>query len=204
MRWALRAGLALAIVGALVLAEVLSGTRTPKADQVRAAPALPATVLVAPAVSTKQLAGKPAIVHFWASWCGPCTKEAPELAGLSAKLHGRARLIGVDWSDSPSGGAAFVANHHWTFPNLEDHAGRTGVPWGVTGLPTTFLLDAHGRIVKRLTGPQTASGLLARLATQLSPHHAGGGTRTPTAKGHEDLNLARLPVPPHPPAPRRA
>ncbi|MEA2280010.1 MAG: cytochrome c biosis protein CcmG, thiol:disulfide interchange protein DsbE [Solirubrobacteraceae bacterium] len=156
-------GLAIAFVGALILAEVVSGTGTPKAAQRRIAPALPATTLVAPAVTVAQLRGKPAIVHFWASWCGPCTVEAPELAHLAAALHGRARLVGVDWSDSHSGGAAFVAKHGWSFPNLEDPAGRTGGPWGITGLPSTFLLDVRGRIVARLTGPQTAAGLLGRL-----------------------------------------
>jgi thiol-disulfide isomerase/thioredoxin len=151
------------LIGAFVLAEALSPKSTPKADRVRPAPALPTRVLVAPPVTVAQLRGRPAIVHFWASWCGPCTEEAPELQRLSSELPGRASLIGVDWSDSPSGGAAFARRHHWSFPILEDQAGRTGDPWGIQGLPTTFVLDARGRIVKRLTGPQTAAGLLAQL-----------------------------------------
>jgi hypothetical protein len=43
------------------------------------------------------------------------------------------------------------------------HPRRTADPWGIQGLPTTFVLDAQGRIVKRLTGRQTAAGLLAQL-----------------------------------------
>jgi cytochrome c biogenesis protein CcmG, thiol:disulfide interchange protein DsbE len=152
-----------AIVAAVVIAEVVSGKGTPSVDTVRPAPALPQTVLVAPSLRISDLAGRPAIVHFWASWCGPCTKEAPELERLAQQLHGRARLVGVDWSDSRSNASAFIHKHGWTFPILEDDAGRTGTPWGIDGLPTTFLLDRRGRIVKRLTGPQTAAGLLAEL-----------------------------------------
>jgi thiol-disulfide isomerase/thioredoxin len=143
---------------ALIVAEVLSG----KSDttSARAAPALPSEVLVPPRVSLADLRGKPAIIHFWASWCGPCTKEAPELARLPSVLGDRATLVGVDWSDSRSGATEFVRKHGWKFPNLIDDAGHAGTAWEIRGLPATFVLDARGRIVKRLAGPQTIKGLL--------------------------------------------
>lgn len=151
----------LAAVGALVAAEALSGpggqsTRRP-------APALPERVLVPPRPDLAALRGRPAIVHFWASWCGPCRAEASQLAALQRQLHGRAALVGVDWSDSPSGAAAFVRAHHWTFPNVEDRNGEAGAAWRIAGLPTTFIVDREGRIVRRLIGPQTASALLAEV-----------------------------------------
>ncbi len=142
-------------------AEVLSGRGNTAAA--RAAPALPRDVLVGPRVQLADLRGRPAIVHFWASWCGPCTKEAPELARLTSALRGRAAVVGVDWSDSRSGAASFVRKHGWTFPVLVDDAGRAGSAWHIHGLPTTFVLDAKGRIVKQLSGPQTVSGLLGEL-----------------------------------------
>jgi thiol-disulfide isomerase/thioredoxin len=159
-RWVPLALVAAAAV-ALVVAEVVSGRHD--TSTARAAPALPSAVLVPPRVALADLRGKPAIVHFWASWCGPCTEEAPELARLPAVLHGRAALVGVDWSDSRSGAAAFVRKHRWSFPVLVDDAGRAGSAWEIRGLPATFVLDARGRIVKRLAGPQTVSGLLADL-----------------------------------------
>jgi thiol-disulfide isomerase/thioredoxin len=150
--------LAVVLVG-VVAAELLSGTVGP--SQRRAAPALPATVLAGRRVTLASLRGRPAIVHFWASWCGPCEKEAPELAALTARLRGRATLVGVDWSDNASHAAAFVRRHRWSFPNLEDHDGSVGNDYRLAGLPTTFLLDARGRIVKQMTGPETAKALLA-------------------------------------------
>lgn len=148
---------AIAGVGAFVAAEALSGTHAATA---RAAPPLPAKVLEPPAATIAGLHGRPAIVHFWASWCGPCQKEAPELARLGRELHGRATLVGVDYTDAAGSARAFIARHGWRFPILADPSGSTGDAYGLNGLPTTFLVDAHGRIVRRLTGPQTAAGLL--------------------------------------------
>jgi cytochrome c biogenesis protein CcmG, thiol:disulfide interchange protein DsbE len=152
----------LVAVGALVAAEALSGPG--RQSRGRQAPALPTRVLVPPRPDLAALRGRPVIVHFWASWCGPCRTEGAELASLARRLHGRAALVGVDWSDSPSGAAAFVRAQRWTFPDVEDRNGDAGTAWGLAGLPTTFIVDREGRIVRRLVGPQTARALLADVA----------------------------------------
>ena len=152
---------AVACVAAFLAVEALSGTPSARA---RAAPALPSKVLEPPAVTIARLHGRPAIVHFWASWCGPCQKEAAQLARLNRELRGRATLVGVDYTDAAGSARAFVARHGWRFPILADPDGHTGDAYRLSGLPTTFLLDADGRIVRRLTGPQTAAGLLRAVA----------------------------------------
>jgi peroxiredoxin len=70
-------------------------------------------------------------------------------------------LVGVDWSDNQADAARFVRAHHWTFHVLVDSSGEVGNAYGLSGLPTTYLLDRQGRIVRRLIGPQTAAGLLS-------------------------------------------
>jgi cytochrome c biogenesis protein CcmG, thiol:disulfide interchange protein DsbE len=161
MRWRTFFATAATLLVAFLLAVLLGGNASPA--KARLAPALPTQVLVGPRVDIAGLRGRPAIIHFWASWCGPCVKEAPQLARLASELHGRATLVGVDWSDSRSSAASFVRQHQWTFTVLIDSSGEVGSAYGISGLPTTFLLDRHGGIVRRLIGPQTAVGLLASL-----------------------------------------
>src|SRR5438128_6108880 len=128
---------------ALLLAVLVGGNA--RSTKTRLAPALPSRVLVGPRVDIASLSGRPAIIHFWASWCGPCVKEAPQLARLAGELRGHATLVGVDWSDNPTAAASFVHQHHWTFPVLIDSTGDVGNAYGITGLPATFLLDRQGR-----------------------------------------------------------
>src|SRR5713101_4788493 len=89
-----------ALLLAVLLAVLVGGNTGPA--KARPAPALPSRVLVGPRVDIASLRGRPAIIHFWASWCLPCVREAPQLARLAGELHGRARLVGIDWSDSHS------------------------------------------------------------------------------------------------------
>ena len=107
--------------------------------------------------------GRPALVVFWASWCGPCVSEAPALERFATSSAGRGRIVGVDWSDALSGARSFIGRYAWTFPNLRDGEGLVGNSYHLTGLPTTFVLDAHGRIRVALRGPQSAQSLSAAL-----------------------------------------
>jgi thiol-disulfide isomerase/thioredoxin len=129
-----------------------------------AAPELPSTVLRPPRATLASLRGRPAIIHFWASWCGPCNQEAPQIAHAASELRGRATLVGVDFSDSAGAARAFLRRHKWSFTVLFDHDGEAGNAYGLAGLPTTFVLDGRGRIVARLTGPRSARSLIAALA----------------------------------------
>jgi cytochrome c biogenesis protein CcmG, thiol:disulfide interchange protein DsbE len=135
----------------------------------RRAPALPSEHLAgAPVTLGDVLAtahGRATLVTFWASWCGPCAKEAPALERFSRSAAGRGRLVGVDWSDALSGAQSFVAKHGWTFPVLRDAEGTVGNDYRLTGLPTTFVLDASGRIRSELRGPQDAGTLAHAMAS---------------------------------------
>jgi thiol-disulfide isomerase/thioredoxin len=97
-------------------------------------------------------------VTFWATWCGPCHGEAPALEQFARSGSG-ARLVAIDYVDDAAAARAFVARYHWSFSVLRDGAGDTGRRFGVTGLPTTYVLDRTGRIVATLHGPQTFASL---------------------------------------------
>jgi cytochrome c biogenesis protein CcmG, thiol:disulfide interchange protein DsbE len=148
--------LALVLIAGLVGAELLGGG---SGGPTRTAPPLPAAVLFPPRVTIAGLGGKPAAINFWASWCGPCRQEAPQLERLSRSQHGQARLVGVDWNDGLASARAFVRRYRWSFPVLRDASGTVGEGYGVIGLPMTFILDSRGQIVETLRGPQTAQSI---------------------------------------------
>lgn len=147
------------VIGALALVELATSGGGDGDRAGRRAPALPTEVLTRPRVTLESLRGKPAVINFWASWCGPCDKEAPELREFARDLRGRGALVGVDWNDALSGAREFIRKNRWTFPNLRDADGVVGNRWGLSGLPNTFVLDRDGRIVTVLRGPQTRAQL---------------------------------------------
>jgi thiol-disulfide isomerase/thioredoxin len=105
------------------------------------------------------------VINFWASWCEPCKQEAPELKRFDDGLGGKATLVGVDWGDAPASARDFVAKAGWTYPILRDSSQKVGEEYGLNGLPTTFVLNANGDIVRTLQGPQTAQDLRQALAS---------------------------------------
>lgn len=164
LRMLLAALTAIVALGALAVFG-LASAGSPAAGRV--APALPGERLSGPPVTLSSLLagahGRPALVVFWASWCETCAQEAPALERFYRSAAGRGRLVAVDWSDPVTGAArAFVRRYRWTFPVLRDAEGTVGADYGLgTGLPDTFLLDAHGRIRRVMRGPQSVSSLNA-------------------------------------------
>jgi thiol-disulfide isomerase/thioredoxin len=152
-RAAFRVLAVVAVIAALALVVVLSGTNSSSG---KPAPELPREVLVPPRQTLTSLRGKPAAINFWASWCGPCRKESPDMERLYRSLKGSAGLVGVDYSDGAGNARDFIAEFHLSYPILRDPDGKVGDRYGVTGLPATAIIDSKGRIVELLRGPQSA------------------------------------------------
>jgi cytochrome c biogenesis protein CcmG, thiol:disulfide interchange protein DsbE len=140
------------------------------------AAALPSQQLAGPPVTLAALRGRPALVTFWASWCTPCQKEAAALERFAQTPAGRGRLVGVNWSDTLSGARSFIRTNRWSFSNVRDGAGTVGDAYGLTGLPTTFVLDARGRIRQALRGPQSEQTLARALASVRPVGSGAAGT----------------------------
>ena len=147
---AVAAGLLLATPGA----EVGASGSVPDAER-RLAPELDGEWLVPPPVRLAELRGQPVVINFWASWCVPCRKEAPELARFDRRLRHRAQLIGVDFQDTKQDALAFVREFGWRFPNVRDPQGTLASSYRLAGLPTTYVLDREGRIARTMAGEQT-------------------------------------------------
>jgi cytochrome c biogenesis protein CcmG/thiol:disulfide interchange protein DsbE len=153
---------AAAVVVLAVAALVIFGLRTSSTKRERAAPELTALPLTAHghALKLADLRGRPTVINFFASWCHPCRAEAPGLRDLATRMRAQVNVVGVDWSDNPADGRAFVLKVGWTYPTLFDPNGRLGRKYGITGLPVTFVLDPRGQIRDALRGQQTEASVL--------------------------------------------
>ena len=111
-----------------------------------------------------QLHEKALIVNYWATWCGPCIKEIPELNHLAETHVDKLTLVGINF-DQPGGEEAIAQARKMKieFPVL---AGNPAIQLGVDTpavLPTTYIFAPGGELVATLVGPQTEDSILAAL-----------------------------------------
>jgi cytochrome c biogenesis protein CcmG, thiol:disulfide interchange protein DsbE len=99
--------------------------------------------------------GKPVVVNFWASWCGPCADEAPLLQASALRNSDRFTFIGVNVQDLDSDAQTFLRKYNITYPNGSGNAGPISVQYGMRGVPETYFIAPDGRLVRKwntLTG----------------------------------------------------
>ena len=102
-------------------------------------------------VSLKESLGKVTLIDFWASWCQPCRQENPNVVALYKAFHSKGlNIISVSLDeDAVSWKEAIVKDKlTWTqVSNLKEMKDPIALQYGITQIPTTFLLDAKGKII---------------------------------------------------------
>lgn len=121
----------------------------------------------APDLSNQTLAGAPALINIFGSWCAACIIEHPVLMKIAGA--GDVALYGVDWNDTREDGAAFLAARGNPYRAIGmDPDSRFAIAMGVSGAPETFLVDATGRIRYKHVGPITDDAWEKTLKPMLS------------------------------------
>ncbi|WP_426452364.1 TlpA family protein disulfide reductase [Paenibacillus sp. S-38] len=93
---------------------------------------------------------KPLLLNFWASWCGPCHEEAPDLQAVYAKYEDQVDFYGVNVTreDSLEEARAFVKKYGFTFPVLLDTEGTAADAYRLRFVPSSYLIDRKGNLVE--------------------------------------------------------
>lgn len=98
--------------------------------------------------------GKPVILNAFASWCGPCNDEAPDLQRMAKQYASKVTFVGVNITgdDTMSGLQQFVNKHGVTYPILLDPKADFANAYDILGLPTTYVIGTDGKIVDVIKG----------------------------------------------------
>ncbi|OIQ72878.1 thiol-disulfide oxidoreductase ResA [mine drainage metagenome] len=97
--------------------------------------------------------GRVILVNFWASWCPPCRAEMPSMERLKEKLAGKPfTILAVDMGETPDVVSAYIKTVHTDFAVLLDSDGHTLKNWKVFAFPTSYVIDATGKIRYALFG----------------------------------------------------
>ena len=157
-------------------------------------------------LSNASLKGKVAIVDFWATWCGPCKQSFPKFEELSKKHGDDVTILAISVDDEKAGVAEWAKENGATFPIAWDADHSIANRWGVKSMPTTYILDAEGKVRYVHAGfhddepAQIAKELTALLEESPSRGKGKGGEKERT----EVASAAPPPAPAAAPSPKES
>lgn len=98
-------------------------------------------------VSLGGLRGRPVVVNFWATWCGPCTHEMPFIQAVHEQwAESDLVILAVNVGENTSRVRQFIDQNQYSFTVLMDSDGQVAEKYQITGIPTTLFIDKEGII----------------------------------------------------------
>lgn len=164
----------LVVVGLIVMVAVFATRPSPQSRQQQQAqsalvgqpaPDVKGTTLGGEAFDLGNLRGRWVVVNFFATWCGPCLEEHPELVAFSNRYSNAQekadapQVVSIAYQDKRANVEEFFKNNGGNWPILPDDSGATAVAFGARGLPESFIVDPQGNIAGHKSGGVTVSEL---------------------------------------------
>ena len=107
--------------------------------------------------------GKPIILNFWASWCGPCQSEMPDFEEIYSKYKGQIEFLMINLTDGDretlDTASDYIKKQQYHFPVYYDLDMTASSTYFVSSIPQTFFIDANGQIVSYAKGAMTKTAI---------------------------------------------
>ncbi|CDN37105.1 redoxin domain-containing protein [Bacillus thuringiensis] len=135
----------------------------------KSAPDFTLTKLDGTNVKLSDLKGKKVILNFWATWCGPCQQEMPDMEAFYKEHKENVEILAVNYTPSEKGGGEekvsnFAKEKGITFPILLDKNIDVPTAYKVITIPTSYFIDTKGVIQDKFIGPMTQKEMEKRVA----------------------------------------
>jgi len=169
--------LVFALLAALVFAMLKGFGKNPREVPFKllgqSAPAFSMSTLEGGQLSLENLRGRPLVLNFWSSWCGPCAEEAGVLELSYRKWGKKVAFVGVVFEDSEVNARNFLRKFPSSYPQLFSPVSTMAIDYAVTGVPETYFINAQGVIVGKIPAPIFSTAQFDALLLEFLPPTPG-------------------------------
>ncbi len=142
----------------------------PTATVGKAAPDFELQNLDGQSISLSDLKGKPVLINFWATWCGPCVSEMPYIQEIYGEWSGKGLMVlAINMGESSSKVEQFLQDHNLSLPVLLDTKQVVARRYNIRGIPTTFFIDKDGTIQEKIIGAFTSKAPIENRLSKIMP-----------------------------------